>query len=93
MLRAQQERACQISGSLNSVQGANLLRADRRGYRYSDLSVDLAFESLMLCGYKGQQFHARTEEGRMPLSRATILRRLQLSCLSPITSRLLARYL
>ena len=86
MLRAQQERACQISGSLNSVQGANLLRADRRGYRYSDLSVDLAFESLMLCGYKGQQFHARTEEGRMPLSRATILRRLQLSCLSPITT-------
>ena len=75
-LRVQLERARQISGSLNDVQGANLLRAGRRGYRYSDLSVALALESLMLCGYKG---HARTEEGRMPLSRATILRRLQLS--------------
>ncbi len=44
-----------------------------------------AFESLALCGYKGQQFHARTEEGRMPLSKKTIFRRLSVDYLSPLT--------
>ena len=83
---ASASRALRIASCLNDVQAANLQHGSRHAYRYSDLAVDLAFESLTLCGYKGQQFHARTEEGRMPLARSTIYRRLSISCLSPIVA-------
>lgn len=83
---ADQQRAQRLSSILHSTQQANLLKYGRNGYRYDDpIVIDLAFEGLTLCGYKGQQFHALTEEGRYPRSRSTIYRRLATNCLSPLT--------
>lgn len=85
-MAADQQRARRLSLVLHSTQQSNLLKYGRNGYRYDDpIVIDLAFEGLTLCGYRGQRFHALTEEGRYPRARSTIYRRLAMDCLSPLT--------